>query len=66
MLEPKEKNVAKAQGNIDVYYATPGVWAEKKLLELQGRREVFDYSKGPEPELSATERLTSPTFIGRR
>ena len=50
MMEVKEKDEVVAQGNMDAYFAAPDVWAEQKLLESQGRREVFDYGKGPEPE----------------
>ncbi|GMH48126.1 hypothetical protein TL16_g07816 [Triparma laevis f. inornata] len=64
MLESKEKDVAVAQGNTDAYYAAPEVWAEQKLLEQQGRREVFDYGKGPEPERIILSSLWAAVVFG--
>lgn len=43
--EAKEPSLLTAQGNMDAFFAAPDVWAEQKLLEQQGRREVFDYGK---------------------
>ena len=43
--EAKESSLITAQGNMDAFFAAPDVWAEQKLLEQQGRREVFDYGK---------------------
>ena len=44
-FEAKEPSLTRAQGNMDAFFAAPDVWAEQKLLEQQGRRDVYDYGK---------------------
>lgn len=47
MYEAKEPDLKSAQGNMDAFFASPDVWAEQKMLEQQGRVEVYDYGKDP-------------------
>lgn len=48
MNEAREASLQTAQGNMDAFFAAPDVWAEQKLMEQKGQREVYDYGKGPE------------------
>merc|ERR1740139_518645 len=60
MNEAREVSLDSAQGNMDAFFASPDVWAEQKLLEQRGQREVYDYGKGP-----AFERVVlSTTWAG--
>mmetsp|Transcript_32067 Transcript_32067/g.47167 ORF Transcript_32067/g.47167 Transcript_32067/m.47167 type:complete len:185 (+) Transcript_32067:36-590(+) len=47
MYESQTTDVTTAQGNMDAFFRAPDVWAEQKMLEQRGDREVYDYGKGP-------------------
>jgi len=49
MYDSKTSDLKNAQGNMDWFFKAPDVWVEQKMLEQQGKREVYDYGKDPEP-----------------
>jgi hypothetical protein len=49
-FESKETDLQEAQSNIDAFFSAPDVWAEQKLKEQRGEREVYMYNKELIPE----------------
>jgi len=45
MKDFNEDSVMTAQGNVDAYLASADDWADQKLKEEQGVREIYDYGK---------------------
>eukprot|EP00542_Grammatophora_oceanica_P018215 CAMPEP_0194047570 /NCGR_PEP_ID=MMETSP0009_2-20130614/25048_1 /TAXON_ID=210454 /ORGANISM="Grammatophora oceanica, Strain CCMP 410" /LENGTH=168 /DNA_ID=CAMNT_0038693231 /DNA_START=49 /DNA_END=555 /DNA_ORIENTATION=- len=62
MSEAKEASLPQAQGNMDAFFASPDVWAEQKMLEQSGKREVYDYGAEPPPSRVALA-LVWGTFV---
>lgn len=48
--DTKELDLEEAQANMDAYFSSPDVWAEQKLREQRGEREVYKYAKPLDPE----------------
>ena len=43
--ESGEQDLEEAQANMDAFFSSPDIWAEQKLREQRGEREVFKYAK---------------------
>ena len=43
--DTKETDLQEAQANMDAYFSSPDVWAEQKLRESRGEREVYKYNQ---------------------
>ncbi len=48
--DTKEVDLEEAQANMDAFFSSPDVWAEQKLREQRGEREVYKYAKPLDPE----------------
>ena len=48
--ESKETDLVEAQANMDAFFSAPDVWAQQKMLEQRGEREVYKYGKPLDPE----------------
>lgn len=44
-FEAGEQDLEEAQANMDAFFSSPDIWAEQKLREQRGEREVFRYAK---------------------
>jgi hypothetical protein len=44
-FESGEQDLEEAQANMDAFFSSPDVWAEQKLREQRGEREVYRYAK---------------------
>ena len=49
MYESRTSDWTDAQANMDAFFAAPDVWTEQKLLEQQGKREVYNYGVAGKP-----------------
>jgi len=49
-FESKESDLEEAQANMDAFFSAPDVWADQKMREQKGEREVFRYAKPLETE----------------
>jgi hypothetical protein len=49
-FESKETDLQEAQANMDAFFSAPDVWAEQKMKEQRGEREVYMYNKPLIPE----------------
>jgi len=49
-FESKETDLGEAQANMDAFFSAPDVWAEQKLKEQRGEREVNVYNKDLDSE----------------
>jgi len=45
MYETGEEDLVEAQANMDAFFSAPDVWTEQKLLEKQGKREIYRYGE---------------------
>lgn len=44
-FESGEQDLEEAQANMDAFFSSPDVWAEQKLREQRGERDVYKYAK---------------------
>lgn len=45
LSESGEQDLEEAQANMDAFFSSPDIWAEQKLREQRGEREVYKYAK---------------------